>query len=64
MCDTDLAGGLGLVDVTVGLNVTVRCGLDDIARLELDIDETRGVVSVELDAMATYPSDCSEGGYQ
>lgn len=53
LCDSDRdAGGLGLVDVTVGLKVTVRCGFGGIARLELDMDETKGVVSVELDAMA------------
>jgi hypothetical protein len=46
--------------MTVGLNVTVRCGFCGIARLELDMDETRGVVS-ELDAMATSLINSSGG---
>jgi hypothetical protein len=42
------------------LKVTVRCGFCGIARLELDMDETRGVVS-ELDAMVMGPINSSEG---
>lgn len=45
--------GFGLVEMTVGLNVTVRWGLVGAARLELDMDDTKGVVSVACDAMTT-----------
>jgi hypothetical protein len=40
--------------------VTVRWGFG----LELDIDETNGVVSVELDAMVTCACDSSDGNNQ
>ncbi len=40
----------------VGLNVTVRWGFGGIDRLAPDMEETSGVVSVELDAIATQPS--------
>ena len=50
-------GTLGLVDVTVGLNVTVRWAFGGIGFPDVDVwwamDDIRGVVSDELDAMAT-----------
>ena len=51
-CEIDRTGWLGVDDDTVGLNVTVRWGFGGICLLVFDIDEIRGVVSVELDAMA------------
>jgi hypothetical protein len=45
---------LGLLDVTVGLKVTVLCGLGATGRGPAEPcarDEMSGVVSVELDAM-------------
>lgn len=47
-------GCLGLLDTTVGLNVTVLCGLGATAREPAepcDSDDISGVVSVEFDAM-------------
>jgi len=47
-------GCLGLLDVTVGLNVTVLCGFGAIGRGPVEpwaMEEMSGVVSVELDAM-------------
>jgi len=53
-CETDLKSGFGLLEMTVGLKVTVRCGFGGMALLavvEWDKDGIRGVVSLELDAM-------------
>jgi len=47
-------GPLGLLDVTVGLKVTVRCGLGAAGLgtpRSCANEEIKGVVSVELDAM-------------
>lgn len=44
-------GCFGLAEEMVGLNVTVRWGLGGTARLPLAIEEIKGVVSVELEAM-------------
>lgn len=48
-------GTCGVEEDTVGLNVTVRCGFGFGGAWvpALDKDEIRGVVSVELDAIAT-----------
>jgi hypothetical protein len=55
-CDNDRDGGLGIDDDTVGLNVTVRCGFAGNCCRVFDKDEIRGVVSVELDAIAKNQS--------
>lgn len=60
-CDIDLGSGLGLLEETTVLKVTVRCGLGGVAvNLPVDepsaMEEIKGVVSVELDAMATRVS--------
>jgi hypothetical protein len=50
----DRDGWPGLLDETVVLNVTVRCGLGGFAGsavLPPDMDDRRGVASLELDAM-------------
>jgi hypothetical protein len=54
-CEYDRAGSgaLGVDDETVGLNVTVRCGFGFAGVCpSLSKDGIRGVVSVELDAIA------------
>lgn len=52
LCDDNLGSGFGLVEETVGLNVTVRWGFAGTGLLVLDNDEIKGVVSLELEAMA------------
>jgi hypothetical protein len=47
-------GGLGLLEDTVGLNVTERCGFGGLVLPAFDPcanEEISGVVSVELDAI-------------
>jgi hypothetical protein len=51
-CEIDRTGSLGVDDDTVGLNVTVRWGFGGSCLPVFDSDEIRGVVSVELDAIA------------
>jgi hypothetical protein len=56
VCEADRSGGLGLLEDTVGLNVTVRCGLGGLALVAFEPcanEEINGVVSVELDAMTS-----------
>jgi hypothetical protein len=53
-CEADRKSCFGLLEMTVGLNVTVRCGFGGMALpavAEWDRDGSRGVVSCELDAM-------------
>jgi hypothetical protein len=52
-CDVDRAVCFGLLDKTVGLNVTLRCGRGalDLLVVEPCKEEINGVVSVELEAM-------------
>jgi hypothetical protein len=50
--ENDRVGWLGIEDETVGLNVTVRCGFAGTCCRAVVNDEIRGVVSVELDAIA------------
>lgn len=52
----DRDGWLGDDEETVGLNVTVLWGLaGNCCRLLLAMDDIKGVVSVELDAIVTDP---------
>jgi hypothetical protein len=53
-CETDRKSCFGLLEMTVGLKVTVLCGLGGMALpvvAEWDRDGIRGVVSLEVDAM-------------
>lgn len=57
-CEDDRNSCFGLLETTVGLKVTVRCGLGGMALpavAEWDRDGIRGVVSFELDAMLLAP---------